>query len=285
MTDENRNVTLAPRHMDLVPFAHLLLCSRADGMPGPNQVLSLLGSLLEARAQPYVAQSAAERISEPVDAADLQMLVAMASKCGPLPDRQRRLGEAVAICRAAEGFDPRGFSDGQRAALASIARLFCPGNAQAALVAAGGPSLDEPGSRDLLSALWRRSKEGSDGESLWPAAKNPFGWLGEAVPIDCIAVEYGARVRIDTAVFLRSLARSISLSGSEKMRIIDTLPKLRQSQVEELIRIFCNEKEKFHALSQQNFPQLLKLELKFAYEWLVLRQMMKQRSSGKEAAA
>ena len=68
--------------------------------------------------------------------------------------------------------------------------------------------------------------------------------------------------------FIRLLAGSISLSRDEKKRIIDTIPKLQQSQIDELTRIFEEEKAKFAQLSQKHVPQLEKLTKQHAQEWM-----------------
>lgn len=87
--------------------------------------------------------------------------------------------------------------------------------------------------------------------------------------------------------FLRLLAGSISLSRDEKKRIIDTIPKLRQSQVDELIRIFEEEKLKFAQLSKKHVPQLEKLAKQHTQDWLDLEASYKaeEKSSEDKAAA
>lgn len=91
----------------------------------------------------------------------------------------------------------------------------------------------------------------------------------------------------DEEKFLRLLAGSISLSRDEKKRIIDTIPKLRQSQVDELIRIFEEEKLKFAQLSKKHVPQLEKLAKQHAQDWLDLEVSYKAeaKSSADQAAA
>jgi hypothetical protein len=72
--------------------------------------------------------------------------------------------------------------------------------------------------------------------------------------------------------FIRLLAGSISLSKDEKKRIIDSVPKLKQAQIDELIRIFEEEKQKFAALSKKHVPQLEKLAEQHFREWMDLEQ-------------
>ena len=82
------------------------------------------------------------------------------------------------------------------------------------------------------------------------------------------------------------LAGSISLSKDEKKKIVDSIPKLKQAQVDELIRIFEEEKQKFAALSKKHVPQLEKLAQQHHNEWMqledeVVQSAMKQEDAGK----
>lgn len=70
--------------------------------------------------------------------------------------------------------------------------------------------------------------------------------------------------------FIRLLAGSISLSKDEKKKIVDSIPKLKQTQIDELIRIFEEEKQKFAALSKKHVPQLEKLVQQHYQEWMQL---------------
>ena len=72
------------------------------------------------------------------------------------------------------------------------------------------------------------------------------------------------------------LAGSISLTKDEKKKIIDSIPKLRQEQVDELIDILEEEKEKFIELSPKHSAQLKKLEKKHWAEWQDLETGYKQ---------
>jgi len=74
----------------------------------------------------------------------------------------------------------------------------------------------------------------------------------------------------DEDYFVKLLAGSISLSREEKKRIIESVPKLKQSQIDELINIFEEEKEKFAALSKKHVPQLEKLAQQHYNEWIDL---------------
>lgn len=71
----------------------------------------------------------------------------------------------------------------------------------------------------------------------------------------------------DEFYFLKLLSGSISLTIDEKKKIVQSVPKLRQEQIDELIRILEEEKSKFIELSLKHGDQLKKLELKHHQEW------------------
>jgi peptidoglycan hydrolase CwlO-like protein len=75
------------------------------------------------------------------------------------------------------------------------------------------------------------------------------------------------QLKFDENKFLRLMAGSISLTKDEKKRIIEAVPKLTQFQVDELIRILQEEKDKFSALDVKHKEQLRGLESKHAQEW------------------
>ena len=89
----------------------------------------------------------------------------------------------------------------------------------------------------------------------------------------------------DEQYFLRLLAGSISLSRDEKKRIVEAIPKLRQEQVDELIKIFEEEKEKFAALSKKHVPQLEKLAEQHYNDWMDLEGEYAQNSKKEEDTA
>jgi hypothetical protein len=73
--------------------------------------------------------------------------------------------------------------------------------------------------------------------------------------------------KFDDDQFISLLASSISLSKAEKKRIVDAIPKLKQWQVDELMNIFTEEKQKFAQLSKKHVPQLEKLAKQHYEEW------------------
>lgn len=77
-------------------------------------------------------------------------------------------------------------------------------------------------------------------------------------------------LQFDEQYFLHLLAGSISLTKDEKKRIVESIPKLKQSQVDELIRIFEEERRKFAELSAKHVEQLKKLDLQHYNDWMDL---------------
>lgn len=71
----------------------------------------------------------------------------------------------------------------------------------------------------------------------------------------------------DKELFLNLMMGSISLTGEEKKRIIEAIPRLTQFQIDELIRILTEEKEKFTLLESKHNNQLMELSLKHIDTW------------------
>jgi len=64
----------------------------------------------------------------------------------------------------------------------------------------------------------------------------------------------------DEKEFKQVLAKSVSLTKKEKIKIINSLPKLSTFQVKELIRILKEEREKFQELEEKHKKELEKFE-------------------------
>ena len=88
----------------------------------------------------------------------------------------------------------------------------------------------------------------------------------------------------DEQYFLHMLAGSISLTKDEKKKIVESVPKLKQSQIDELIRIFEEEREKFAQLSKKHIEQLEKLAQKHYEEWMDLEGEFEQQGKADEDA-
>ena len=94
-------------------------------------------------------------------------------------------------------------------------------------------------------------------------------------------------LNFDEQHFLHMLGGSISLTRDEKKRIIDSVPKLKQSQIDELVRIFEEERHKFAELSAKHVEQLKKLEEQHWIDWqdIELSQKSEEKKSNDQAQA
>jgi hypothetical protein len=68
--------------------------------------------------------------------------------------------------------------------------------------------------------------------------------------------------KFDEKKFVELLAGSISLTLTEKKRIIEAIPQLSQFQIDELMKIFEEEKGKFAELEKKHAEQVKELEEK-----------------------
>ncbi|MEK7524356.1 MAG: hypothetical protein AAB588_05000 [Patescibacteria group bacterium] len=92
------------------------------------------------------------------------------------------------------------------------------------------------------------------------------------------------QLSFDEQYFLHLLAGSISLTKDEKARIVQSIPKLKQSQVDELIRIFEEERRKFAELGEEHVPQLEKLAQQHYEDWVDIEMSQQQASKADEDA-
>jgi len=89
-------------------------------------------------------------------------------------------------------------------------------------------------------------------------------------------------LKFDEEKFIKLLAGSISLSKDEKKKIVESIPKLKQEQIDELVRIFEEEKQKFATLSKKHVPQLEKLADQHFNEWMELESEIEHEQRKKE---
>ena len=82
-----------------------------------------------------------------------------------------------------------------------------------------------------------------------------------------IKVPAHPNTKFDEQKFLELLAKSISLTKTEKQRIIESISKLSQYQIDELMRIFEEEQKKFSELNNSHEAQLKALEAKHKNDW------------------
>ncbi len=100
--------------------------------------------------------------------------------------------------------------------------------------------------------------------------------------ISSVTVPAHPNTQFDEKKFLELLAKSISLTKTEKQRIISSIPKLSQYQIDELMRIFEEEQKKFTELNQKHEDQLKALEEKHKTDWDDIEVQAKQKDKKKQ---
>ena len=110
-----------------------------------------------------------------------------------------------------------------------------------------------------------------------------FGDLMAGLNNNEVVVPGHTQTKFDEQNFLSLLRGSISLSRDEKWRIIQAIPKLSQFQIDELQKIFMEEKGKFIKLSPKHLKHLKQLETKHAEDWKDLQSLyVQQKAKAKE---
>lgn len=89
----------------------------------------------------------------------------------------------------------------------------------------------------------------------------------------------------DEAYFLKMLSGSISLTKNEKKKIVESIPKLSQFQIDELIKIFEEERRKFAELDEKHQVKIRELQNKQAEDWKDLEMAEQQEGKSEEDAA
>lgn len=90
--------------------------------------------------------------------------------------------------------------------------------------------------------------------------------------------------KFDEKKFLELLAGSISLTINEKKRIIEAIPQLSQFQIDELIKIFEEERGKFAELEKKHADQIAELEKQHTGSWQDLESKKEEESKQAEEA-
>jgi hypothetical protein len=90
--------------------------------------------------------------------------------------------------------------------------------------------------------------------------------------------------KFDEKKFLELLAGSISLTLTEKKRIIEAVSQLSQFQIDELMKIFEEEKGKFAELEKKHADQIAELEKQHAGSWEDLEAQKEEETKKSEEA-
>ena len=88
-------------------------------------------------------------------------------------------------------------------------------------------------------------------------------------------------VEFDIENFLDLLKFSLSLNTMEKKRVIDAVPTLSQFQIDELTKVFTEEREKFKELAKEHPEDIKKLVVKQQAEWIELWDLYKAEQENK----
>jgi len=106
-----------------------------------------------------------------------------------------------------------------------------------------------------------------------------FGSIMATLNNDHVTAPAHPETKFDEQKFLSLLRGSISLTRDEKWRIIQSIPKLSQFQIDELQKILEEEKRKFAELSPKHLLQLQKLEQRHSEDWKDLQSLTVQASA------
>jgi len=88
----------------------------------------------------------------------------------------------------------------------------------------------------------------------------------------------------DTKEFLILLENSLSLNVYEKKRVIDSIPTLSQFQIDELVKVFEDERVEFKKLMQTEAEAIKELVKKAREWWIQLEDIYIQEAKQKEKA-
>lgn len=89
----------------------------------------------------------------------------------------------------------------------------------------------------------------------------------------------------DEAQFMDFLEHSLSLSTFEKKRVIDAIPTLSQFQIDELIKVFENERVDFRNLMASEGEVIKGLVIKAQTEWEQLKEIYEDEARTEAQAA
>lgn len=103
----------------------------------------------------------------------------------------------------------------------------------------------------------------------------------DSIVLDLLKL-HDEELEFEENVFLDLLKHSLSLNTFEKKRVIDAMPTLSQFQVDELQKVFLEEREKFKELAWEHPDDIKKLVAKQQQEWLQLWDIYKTEKEKQE---
>ncbi len=87
--------------------------------------------------------------------------------------------------------------------------------------------------------------------------------------------------QFDERVFMDLLEHSLSLSTFEKKRVVDSIPTLSQLQIDELTKVFEDERVEFRKLMDSEWEIIKWLVVKAQNEWEQLKDIYKEEEKAK----
>lgn len=132
------------------------------------------------------------------------------------------------------------------------------------------------------AALKEKGYDDEDIKILVEVGDYRFGSTMATLNNDKVVVPGHTETKFDEQKFLSLLRGSISLTRDEKWRIIQAIPKLSQFQIDELQKIFDEERVKFTQLSPKHLKHLKQLEQKHAVDWQDLQSLYVQQEAKKQ---
>lgn len=88
-------------------------------------------------------------------------------------------------------------------------------------------------------------------------------------PVYRIASHHPGAV-FDEIYFIHLLENSLALTYSEKKEVIDAIHRLSQYQIDELIKVFLDEREQFKAIMEEESESIIKLYEEAKKNWILI---------------
>lgn len=88
-------------------------------------------------------------------------------------------------------------------------------------------------------------------------------------PVYRIASHHPGAV-FDEIYFIHLLENSLALTYSEKKEVIDAIHRLSQYQIDELVKVFLDEREQFKAIMEEESESIIKLYEEAKKNWILI---------------
>lgn len=150
----------------------------------------------------------------------------------------------------------------------------------------GGPQGTSQGNQSTAQAGTDGSGQPADQSFLRPRPPDTELGIGQVGDFKTsVAIPEHPNTTFDEVYFLKMLSGSISLTKNEKKKIVESIPKLSQYQIDELIKIFEEERRKFAELDEKHQVKIRELQAKQQEDWKDLEMAEQQEGKKEEDAA